>query len=307
MVNTYVLKLLKERFGKAKGVSGGSYRVNCPTCEAKNAKKMKRYISPGWAVSNCFICGELLKVSELLKGDNFSFESAAPETGVNDEQNYPYAKTPPYTKLQDFSSLAEDHPAIQFLKKDHLTNFNYYASIGVGYIPADGGTNLTFDSGTKINTAESIHFPIFHRGEYVGWQIRFIPGTFNGDRFQFMRYLHLFPKGNYLFNYDNAKLHHPHVIVVEGAKKALKAMNAVATLGKGISHTQKQLIQEWKKITLILDGEDNTQEKARELAEEFRINGRQCINVDPRDYGFDSPDEATTEELNNIVTSLWNK
>jgi len=305
MVNSYLLKKLKDRFGKAKGVSGGSYRVCCPTCDPKDSKKMKRYISPGWAVSNCFICGQMLKVSDLLKGDALEFQSFS-SSEVDQQEDYPHAKTPPYTDIVGFESLDENHPAVQFLKKDHLTNFEYYFYLGVGYIPQSGGINISFDSGFKINTAESIHFPIIHRGEYVGWQLRFIPGTFNGDRLQYMRYLHLFPKGDYLFNYDVAKKF-DHLIVVEGAKKALKCMNAVATLGKGISSNQKQLIQEWKKITIMLDGEDATQEKARELAEEFNANGRKCINVDPRDYGFSSPDEATTEDLKKIIKDIWTK
>jgi DNA primase len=92
---------------------------------------------------------------------------------------------------------------------------------------------------------------------------------------------------------------------VEGVKKALKLPNAVATFGKGISPAQKQLIQEWKKITLMLDGEDQTQALAQELASEFKYNGRQVVNVDLREYGLTSPDEGTVEQLKQIVNDLW--
>ena len=112
--------------------------------------------------------------------------------------------------------------------------------------------------------------------------------------------MHLFPKGNHLFNYAFAKTY-KDVVVVEGVKKALKLGNSVATLGKGISHNQKQLIQEWKTITLVLDGEEKTQELAREIQHEFTTNGRRCINVDLRDYGFESPDDTTTEQLQYII------
>jgi hypothetical protein len=305
MANNKVLKILRDKFGKAKAASGGNYRVSCPTCEAKDSKKMKRYISPDWPMSNCFICGKLLKVNEILSTSNFEFQSAVSD-GPTNEDEYPHAKIPPFKKIEMLQNLPEPHPAIQFLKKDYLENFDYYSSLDVGFIPLDGGSNISFDSGFTINTGDSLYFPVHHGGELVGWQLRFVPGTVNGDRLQYMRYLHLFPKGNYLFNYDMAKKY-GHVIVVEGAKKALKSVNSVATLGKGISSTQKQLIQEWKKITLILDGEDNTQEQARELAEEFNFNGRQCINIDPREYGFQSPDEATSEQLKNIVTKLWTR
>ena len=305
MANAKVLKILKDRFGKAKAVSGGNYRVICPTCEAKDSKKMKRYISPAWPMSNCFICNELVKVEDLLKNKNFEFQNCPSEKDTN-EESYPYAKDAPFKEILMFRDMPEAHPAISFLKKDYLTDFDYYAELMVGYIPANGGINITFESGFTINTGDSIFFPVTHNKDFVGWQLRFVPGTPNGERLQYMRYLHLFPKGDYLFNYTNAKKY-DQVVVVEGAKKALKLKNAVATLGKGISSTQKQLIQEWKKITLILDGEDNTQEQARELAEEFRFNGRECINIDPRDYGFDSPDEATTEKLTEIINNLWTK
>jgi hypothetical protein len=304
MANKAVLQLLKSKFGKAKACSGGSYRVICPTCEPSKGKKMKRYISPDWPTSNCFICGEIKKVKDLLQGSEFAFKSSADTTPDTDD--YPYAKTNPYQRLTPLGELPNTHPAIQFLLKDHLSAWNYYSSLGVGYIGTGDGTNLTFDSGSKINTSDSLYFPVYHNGEYVGWQLRFIPDTINGGRLQFMKYLHLFPKGNHLFNYDRAK-QYSNVVVVEGAKKALKAVNAVATLGKGISSTQKQLIQEWRQITLILDGEDNTQRQAEELAEEFRFNGRQCVNIDPRDYGVDSPDEATSELIGKMIFDKWNK
>jgi hypothetical protein len=303
MANAAILKLLKNKFGKARAVSGGNYRVKCPTCESKNSGKMKRYISPAWPMSNCFICEKLLKVSELLTTESFAFV-ANYDVGSDEIEEYPKAKIYPFEKANFLHSIPENEPVIEFMKKDHLTDFAYYSSLGIAYIPIDGGINLEFDSGYKINTADSLFFPVCHNGKYVGWQLRFIPGTINGDRLQYMRYLHMFPKGNFLYNYDNAKKH-DNVVVVEGVKKALKLPNSVATFGKGISSAQKQLIQEWKRITLILDGENQTQELAQELTAEFKYNGRQVVNVDLRDYGLTSPDEATTGQLNEIVTKLW--
>ena len=303
MANAAILKLLKNKFGKAKAVSGGNYRVKCPTREAKNSGKMKRYISPAWPMSNCFICEQLVKVSDILAVDNFEFVSSG-GVETNDSEDYPRAKIYPFNKVNFLHALPESEPVIEFMRKDHLFDFTRYSSIGIAYIPIDGGINLEFDSGYKINTADSLFFPVKYQGKYVGWQLRFIPGTLNGDRLQYMRYLHMFPKGNFLFNYDEAKKY-DEVVVVEGVKKALKLPNAVATFGKGISAAQKQLIQEWKKITLILDGEEKTQELARELVSEFKYNGRQVVNVDLRDYGFSSPDEVTSEKLKEIVTKLW--
>jgi hypothetical protein len=304
-MNDTVLKFLKTRFGKAKRVSGGSYRVACPTCDPAHSKKMKRYISPHWPNSNCFICNKVLPLSSLLdKSVIHDFERVA----APDEQEYPYAKIAPYNASARLSELAADHPAIQFLSNDSLYAYEHYNNLGVSYIPSGCGINIRFDSGFTVNTSESLFFPVFDSNqEYVGWQIRFIPGTWNGDRFQFMKYMHLFPKGDYLFNYCLAK-QYPVVVVVEGAKKALKLANAVATLGKGISDKQKQLIQEWKDIVLILDSEEDTQKQAEELRTEFLMNGRRCTSIDLGKYGFASPDEATTEELQKIInTEVWEK
>ena len=300
-MNKRILELLKTKFGKVKAVSGGGYRITCPTCDPAHAKKMKRYINPQWPQSNCFICNKAIPIAELLGADSAGqFKNAAPEPF---EEEYKYAKIAPYRLVQKLSELPQEAPVVQFMLKDHLSNWAYYDSVGIRYIPQNGGMNIAFDSGFTVNTAESLFFPMFAEdGEYVGWQLRFIPGTWNGDRFQFMRYMHLFPKGNYLFNYAFAK-QHESVVVVEGAKKALKLGNAVATLGKGISDRQKQLITRWRKIILMLDSEDNTQAQAEELCEEFRHSGRKCLNINLGKYGFASPDEATTEELITIISN----
>jgi hypothetical protein len=299
-VNQRVKELLKTKFGGVKSVSGGGYRVVCPTCDPKNAKKMKRYINPGWAQSNCFVCDEAIPLEQLL-GENVKFERR--EDGLDDDEENKYAKSLPYNSAVKLSEIQDKmHPVIQFMLKDHLGNFDYYDSLGIRYIPMNGGINIHFDNSSfVVNTAESLFLPVFSKdNNFAGWQLRFIPGTWNGDRFQFMRYMHLFNKGKHLFNYAFAK-NYPSVVVVEGVKKALKLANAVATLGKGISETQKQLIQEWRHITLILDGEDSTQELARDIQYEFIQNGRNCVNIDLRKYGYDSPDETPTEVLQTII------
>jgi hypothetical protein len=296
-MNQRVKALLKAKFGKVTAASGGSYRIPCPTCDPKHSKKMKRYVSPGWVESKCFICEESIPLCELL-GENVVFERGPDD---DKEVEYKYATILPYNDAIKLSGLDKRDPAIQFLTKDHLFNFEYYDSLGIRYIPSTAGMNIQFDSGFTVNTANSLFFPVFGKdNQYAGWQLRFIPNTWNGDRFQFMRYMHLFPKGNHLFNYAFAK-QYKDVVVVEGVKKALKLGNAVATLGKGISTNQKQLIQEWKTITLVLDGEDSTQELAREIQAEFRQNGRKCVNIDLRKYGFESPDDTTTEQLQSII------
>ncbi len=296
-MNSHVKTILKNKFGKVKVVPGKGYRIPCPTCDPNHSRKMKRYITVGWSFSNCFICNQLIPVDKL-----FDYSADLTNAPVeNDEQEYKYAKILPYQEAIKTAELEYHHPAIKFLTNDHLHNFQYYDSLGIRYIPSQAGIDIKFESGYTVNTAESLFFPVFDvDNNYVGWQLRFIPGTQNGGKLQFMRYMHLFPKGDHLFNYGFAK-RYDNVVVVEGVKKALKLVNSVATLGKGISIMQKQLIQRWKHITLILDGEDKTQELAREIQQEFISNGRACVNIDLRKYGFHSPDETTTEQLQTII------
>ena len=298
-MNQRVQTLLKNRFGKVKAVSGGSYRIPCPTCDPTHSKKMKRYLSPGWTTSRCFICEKTIPISELLDNSE-EFERAV---GDFEEPEYPYATIAPYVCCYRLTELPEDNEAVKFLKKDHLSNLSYYDQLGIRYIGPTCGMPIKFDSGFTVDTSEALFFPIFGKDQqYAGWQIRFIPNTVNGDKFQFMRYMHLFPKGDHLFNYHGAK-QYDTVVVVEGVKKALKLANSVATLGKGISEKQKQLIQEWRNIILVLDSEEGAQRLALEIQREFKMNGRKCYNVNLGKYGFDSPDETTAEQLSAIIQS----
>jgi len=95
------------------------------------------------------------------------------------------------------------------------------------------------------------------------------------------------------------------VVLMEGVKKALKLPNAVASLGKGVADRQVQLLQEWEYIAIMLDGEDKTQEYARELAEKLNVGPNTVINIDPRNYGFPSPDEATAGDVWNAIQAAW--
>ncbi|NBQ70997.1 MAG: hypothetical protein EBU46_20060, partial [Nitrosomonadaceae bacterium] len=173
------------------------------------------------------------------------------------------------------------------------------------YVPLEGGKS--FQQSPFVTSAERLVFPVKFKGKLVGWQMRTLPGTFYGDQPKALRYYQIFPKGDYLYNYDNAKKYEA-VVVVEGVKKALKFPNGVATFGAGVSLEQKQLIQaNWKKVVVMLDAEEDngTQKMAREMTQAFRDMGLQCINVDLSRYNYNSPDDASADELENIVYNEW--
>lgn len=311
MTNQILLDALKRKFGVVKG-HGDWLRIPCPTCDPHNKKKMKRYIPAHGYTSNCFICGIKKTVAELLDGYYIPTKESVTAYTEDDEPKDvdPRALVMPYTKAIPVNELPIDHPAIQFLYKDELKELDRYANdYKIVYVPFEGG--LVFNNGSKfITSAERIVFPVYFEHKLVGWQMRSLPGTFYGDNKDVIRYYHLFNKGSYLYNYDQAKLHN-RVVVVEGVKKALKFPNGVATWGSGISRKQLKLIQEWPEVIMMLDCDKNvnTQERAREFVDNINYAGghSKAINVSLDKYGVGSPDELPSPILQMIADEEWNK
>jgi hypothetical protein len=308
MSNQSLVEALKKKFGKVSG-HGGWLRIPCPTCIPKDKQKMKRYIPTQGYTSHCFICGIKMSVIELLDGQYIP--SASSFTEVEDEERAvnPLALTLPYNSAIPVNQLSADHPAVKFLAKDYLTDLDTYANVHkIVYVPYEGGQ--IFNNGVRfITSAERIVFPVYFEHKLVGWQMRSLPGTFYGDREDDVRYYHVFNKGSYLYNYDQAKLH-KRVVVVEGVKKALKLPNAVATWGAGLSRKQLKLIQSWDEVVMMLDsdGDNNIQQRAKEFVAGINF-GRpgKAINVDLAKYGVKSPDELPSNVLQLIVNDEWNE
>ena len=301
---------LTEKFGKVHRSSDGVwFNFPCPTCSPKDRPKAKRFIAVAGAyTSNCFICGITMSIFDLL--DGWHIPGKAPEE-TEDKPDWvdPRALVLPYRKAIPVNQLASDHPAVKFLHKYHLFDLNTYANVHkIVYVPYEGG--MMFHNGLKVITsAERLVFPVYFEQKLVGWQMRSLPGTYYGDLPDVVRYYHIFNKGSYLYNYDQAKLC-PRVVVVEGVKKALKFGNGVATWGCGLSKTQLTLIQTWPEIVMMLDSDEgnNTQAKAREFVAGFNFNPKcRAINVDLIKYGYKSPDDAPADVLNKIVEDEWNE
>lgn len=296
-----ILKKIESRYGKAK-VYGNFAYFNCPSCTVKNRKKRKRFMNLTTYYSNCWICETPLD-SDALFGEMLVPSKEAVYVKEEKKEN-PLARQLPGTKFIPINQLSVDHPAVKFLHKDHLFNLDkYYHDYHMLYCPSDGGITVR-RTDPFVSSAERLIFPVVYKGEFIGWQMRALPGTTYGDRPDCLKYYHLFNKGECLYNYDKAKKF-DLVVVVEGVKKALKLDNAVATFGKGLSDTQIQLVQEWKNIVILLDAEDSTQKEAAYMAKMISQNDRNCVNVDLRKYNLPSPDEATTEQLVEIISTEW--
>ncbi|CAK0746639.1 conserved hypothetical protein [Gammaproteobacteria bacterium] len=299
---------LQNRFGNVKTTGNGWIRIPCPTCDEHNRKKCKRYVSTTSRYSNCFICARKMDIQDLLGGHYMpTFDPNEPKKFIEKKVD-PRAFELPCHYYHQINQLSEDHPAIKFLHKDYLYDLDlYWNNYNIFYVPFDGGK--VFKCTPPYTTSsERLVFPVFFGDKMVGWQMRSLPGTFYGDRADVIRYYHLFDKGSYLFNYNDAKKF-DEVVVVEGVKKALKFPNGVATWGSGISNRQLQLIQEWPKITMMLDGEDHngTQQRAKEFVEKFTLTGKLAINIDLRKYGVPSPDDLPADILQAIVKEEWHE
>jgi len=308
MTKDDLFHLLQVRYG-AKRANGQWVRIKCPTCIPHKATKAKRGVNLETLQTKCWICEEKITVKQLLDGIDLNGYVGTGRVS-KPVPDHPQARKWPCLTYTPINLLEHDHPAIKFLFKDFLFDLDSYAERKVGFIDQEDAIDLVFEKedgpNTKISTADAIVFPVFYESKMVGWQLRYVPGTPHGDRMGKLKYIHLFKKGNYLYNYDNA-VNYEMVIAVEGIKKALKFPNGVATLGKGISEQQIQHLLKWKKITLLYDGEEKTQEQARDLANNIRASGRLCVNIDPRKYGFPSPDEMSEEIAQKIIFNEWSK
>lgn len=294
---------LEKVVGKTTLSPKGWLRMACPTCSPHDSKKKKRFLSLNTGTSHCFICKKRLDIQALLWGNLPIAEDIKKEVTKPEDVEVKL----PGCKFIPVNMLSVDHPAIRFLVKDHLTDFDlYYNRYGAVYCPAEGGQVL--NSYPYTTSAERLIFPVKSNGKLIGWQMRSIPGTFYGDRSDVVRYYHKFSKGSYLYNSENVKKDNI-VIVVEGIKKAWKLPdNCVATLGKGVSSEQIKLLQAYKRIVVMLDADknlsDTTQKEARILAKGLS-DSRQCMNIDLGKYGIPSPDEATSQQLMDIVFKEW--
>jgi len=302
MNNDELTELLKSRFGSVKRANGDWVMIKCPTCTPRDANKRRRGINLKTLATKCFICEIPRSIQELLGGQKIEIQAEE----VEEKPEHPQARIIPCKSLVPINELAEDHPARQFFIKDHLLKFDsYWENQKIGYITKENAEDIIYENDegrrkTKISPADSIVFPVYYKSGIVGWQLRFIPGT------KKFRYLHIFKKGDYLYNYDSA-INYKMVVVTEGVKKALKFDNGVGTFGKGISENQIQKLLNWDNIVFMYDGEDDTQEKTKKLVAELNIGSRRCINIDPRAYGFDSPDEMPEIEAQKIVFLEWKK
>jgi hypothetical protein len=100
-------------------------------------------------------------------------------------------------------------------------------------------------------------FPVFYRGELVGWQKRCTPESY--PQHPKYRSSFAFPKSAVLYNYDLA-CHYSQVVVVESPMSVAKAVscglpNVLATFGAKVSDAQIRLLDSFARVYIWFDDE----------------------------------------------------
>ncbi len=145
-----------------------------------------------------------------------------------------------------------------------------------------------------------IFIPVFDCNDNpVSWLTRAVDG--NND---VRRYLtapkdrELEPIKNHLFG-EHLVVHSDTIIVVEGSFDAFKVgRNVVATLGKTVTETQKELLRKYYKRIICFDNEDKAQQEAIQLMNDLDIYGGVTVNV-----CLDAPDpgSASDKEIRELL------
>ena len=146
------------------------------------------------------------------------------------------------------TSLAADHPAIRYLRDER--------QFDIAQIEADYGASYCVRALPEYNLAQNrIIIPIHMRGQYVGWQARYVgnPPSKAIPKYWTMPGL---SKRLVLYDYDAAK-HMPFVVICEGPTDAWRVgTSGVAILGKSLHPRQAELVAAtWKAAVLLLDPE----------------------------------------------------
>ncbi len=282
---------------------GETYRVCCPWCRDTTfrlyiphmwGKRDERTKSLNLWLAHCFNerCVQDPGQWEVLYGEVFS------DCPVEDRNDMVFKGTATLAlspreepgNIFRLSRMPKDHPAVIYLTKRGY-NIDYLEEhFKVGYI-SDVKDDLLWPYKNKI------FIPVFKDGILVGYQARFI-GTPPHKGIPKYMTASGFSKGLTLYNLDTAKKY-KFTAVLEGATKVWRfGPEATATMGKGFTVTQADLIIEnWEKIAIVLD--PNARMESQRLFNYVKAARPDTVLVDLPD-GIE-PDEMSTPNLRRFV------
>jgi len=176
---------------------------------------------------------------------------------------------------------------------DYLSSRNISESIQKKMKTGIDRNRLEVDKSGNIVTLDRVVIPHFIDKKLVGWVSRKVENIEGVAKYKNTKG---FPRSYGLYNMDNAR-QFDEVFVVESPMSVLTLLsrgveNVVATFGAKIAKPQLQLLREYSKVIIFMDGDAPGRQAAHNLA-----NGlREFTNLDV----IDTPDGEDPASLSNI-------
>lgn len=248
---------------------------DCPNC---GDSRYKFWVNPSKGVGYCYKCNYSPHLSVLLGAAKLSGIGTTLKPSSDEPEDLP-----PMVRFRDIDM---DHPVFSFLNERGLTCYSL-EDYGVQYCP-------------KGKCKSRIIFPFFGpSGEYRGFQGRYIsnnvpgwiPKWYTGKGTK---------KSRILWNFDKVRAIQDWCVLVEGIFDALSMRDwAVAMLGKQPSSTQRQLLEYFEHIFIMLDPDatEDAERIAVDLVEDaaFRVTVVPLERGDPDDHEFEELVEKVRE------------
>lgn len=261
----YTLRDDERRPGRKKLVAdlpGEYYRISCPFC---NDTRGRLWINHLWGMympqvqsKNLWLCccyneGCLKSYDNQKRLYDMVFNDVMNgrelydplERGERPSKLLTAGVRPPGELVEHLHLLPPDHHANVYLRDRGYDPDWLSRNLGVGYC------EVAHEDFKMAN--DRVIIPIIFRGDYVGWQGRYIGDCPAGTpKYYTMTGM---KKTQILYNFDRAKSY-PYVVLTEGATKVWSVGDhAVAQLGDKLSGMQAQLLAvNWKTVVVYLDG-----------------------------------------------------
>lgn len=266
-------------------------RVDCPFC---GDRKQHLYINKTTGAWICFRCGQSGHDTKFTKFKN-PYQRQSQETAVAILLRKLFPEPPmekkPGMVLPGWSKELRGSATLEYLNRR-----------GISSEKVQEYKLLT------TNDDKYVLVPFYENGKLVYYQLRSTdgPGKLNPSKHA----SNGFGKSDFLFGYDNAKDTGELVIVEGWADAIISGSDSVAINGKMLSRRQAKKIIELKpsRITLMLDGDDNTINQAmiagkvlHEMSDghlNIRLADLSSTGKDPADLGFERCREAISSAIN---------
>ena len=152
-------------------------------------------------------------------------------------------------------------------------------------------------AGQTAVQVDRVVIPHFINGKLVGWVARKISDVPGVPKYRNSKG---FPRGAWLFNLDNAR-DYEHVYVVESPMSVLVLKsrginNVVATFGAKVEEKQINLLRQFSKVTVFMDGDDAGRKATLHLVEKLNCYTRLRV--------IETPDGEDPASLTDIPDSM---